>query len=280
MSFLQATGLKVPRTVDALARWVLIIPFQDLAPGDLVFFSLTASSGGASQAAFTKTSIAQNAAYLSKADHVGIYLGDDLFIHAVSSGLKTGVIQSSIREESWSRRFLFAGRALPASAFSGFAFDLGFGLNLSQLDNISGGIGAILRGASGWGELSMPIFKNFSIGMRTGAAWDRALGTFRVPFELDIGQISGISVFAGPALTFGNATLDSRTYTPATSILGTVGLRWSPIIFSSGAERFGSYFEVRYDNYLALPGQESAPSSDLRACLSFTIGLRFRTVNY
>ena len=280
MAFLQGTGFKVPRTVDTLARWVLLIPFSDLAPGDLVFFTLNAASGSDTQSAFKQIPIPQNAAYLSKADHVGIYLGDGLFIHSASSGSKTGVIQSSIREENWSRRYLFAGRALPASAFSGFAFDGGIGLSLSQLDTISGGLAAIIRGASGWGELSVPLFKNFSVGMRSGLVWDRALNTLRVPLELDIGQISGVAIFAGPALTIGNAMLDGRGYTPATSILGTFGLSWSPIIFSSGAERFGSYFEVRYDNYVALPGQESAMSTDLHACLSFTIGLRLRSVQY
>ncbi len=279
-AFLQGTGFKVPRTVDTLARWVLPIPFSDLAPGDLVFFTLNASSGNISQAAFKQISIPQNVAYLSKADHVGIYLGDGLFIHSASSGSKTGVIKSSIHEESWSHRYLFAGRALPASAFSGFALDGGFGLNLSQLENISGGLDAIVRGASGWGELSLPLFNNFSIGVRASVSWDRSLGTLRLPFELDIGQISGISAFAGPAFTFGSAMLDGRGYTPAHSILGTVGLRWSPIIFSSGAERFGSYFEVRYDNYSALPGQESAFNTDLKACLSFSIGLRLRSVRY
>jgi len=280
MAFLQGTGFKVPRTVDTLARWVLLIPFSDLAPGDLVFFTLDASSKSVSQAAFTQTAIPQNAAYLSKADHIGIYLGEGLFLHSASSGAKTGVIQSSIREEGWSRRYLFAGRALPASAFSGFAFDGGVGLNLSQLENISGGLDAIVRGGSGWGELSLPLLKNFSIGVRAGLAWDRSLDSIRVPFELDIGQISGISVFAGTALTFGGLTLDGRAYTPSASLLGTFGLRWSPIIFSSGAKRFGSYFEVRYDNYVALPGQESAAATDLKACLSFSIGLRLRSVQY
>lgn len=277
--FLQATGIKVPRTVDSLARWVLVIPFSDLSPGDLVFFDLD-STKSAAQAAFSQTSLPQTVSFLTKADHVGIYIGEGLFIHSASSGPKTGVIQSSIKESSWSRRYLFAGRALPASALSGFAFDGGFGVNFSQVDDIEGGLLAFVRGLSGWGEMSFPISRNFLIGVRTGVGWDRALGTTRIPLELDIGQISGFTAFAGPALTFGSAALGGREYASATSVLGTIGLRWSPIVFSSGAERFGSYFEVRYDNYLPKAGQASAFTSDLRACLSFTIGLRFRSIHY
>lgn len=278
VSYLQATGIKIPRTVDSLATWVLVIPVHELEPGDLVFFDLDVKAVPSSEQA--KTVASQTAASLTRADHVGIYLGDQRFIHAASTGPQTGVIQSSLSEPGWRQRFLFAGRALPTSALSGFAVDWGGGVSFAQLEGLQGGLLALVRGLSGWTEVSLPISKNFSAGLRASANWDRALGVVRVPVELSIGQISGFSVFAGPAFTFGAPRLDDRLYSPGDFFLATGGIRWSPLFFSSGAQRFGTYFELRYDSYVPQPGQTQALQTDLRACLNFSIGIRLRTVKY
>ncbi len=276
-SYFQATGIKVPRTVDKLATWVLVIPVHELEPGDLVFFDLDAKAGSSS---YAETVASQTTASLTRADHVGIYVGDQCFIHAASTGPQTGVIQSSLSDSGWKRRFLFAGRALPTSALSGFAVDWGGGVSFAQLEPLQGGLLALVRGLSGWTEVSLPISKNFSAGLRAGADWDRALGVVRVPVELNIGQISGFSVFAGHAFTFGAPHLNTRLYSSGDFFLSTAGLRWSPLFFSSGAQRFGTYFELRYDYYVPQPGQTEALETDLRACLNFSIGIRLRTVKY
>jgi hypothetical protein len=56
-------------------------------PGDLLFFDTV---GGVS--------------------HVGIYVFDNKFIHAASGGQRTGVIKSSLTENYYKKRFLFARR--------------------------------------------------------------------------------------------------------------------------------------------------------------------------
>ena len=278
VAYLKATGMKVPRTVDTLATWVLIVPLREMEPGDLVFFDLEAQK--ASPSAKNPDSITQTAAFLSKADHVGIYIGDELFIHAASTGPHTGVIHSSLNETAWKRRILFAGRALPSSPFSGFALEGGAGVNFAQLDTLQNDGWAFLRGLSGWAEVSFPLAKNFSAGLRAGVDWDRYLGVVRAPLELSLGQISGFSAFAGPALTFGSPELAGRLYSPGDLFIATAGVRWSPIFFSSGARRFGTYFELRYDSYVPMANQSAALQTDLRACLNFSIGLRLRTVKY
>ncbi len=290
VSYLKATGIKIPRSVDALAKWVLIIPKNELEPGDLVFFSLEAkaNSFSKSRSANDSTSVpsglgpSKPAAFsLSKADHVGIYLGDDIFIHATSIGAKTGVIHSSLREKSWEQRFLFAGRALPVSGFSGFASDWGGAISFAQLDMLlQGDLLAFVRGISGWTEVSLPIAKNFGAGLRAGVQWDRTLDVVRVPVELDLGQISGISLFAGPAFTFGSPTLDGRLYVPGDFFLATGGLRWSSFFYSTGAHRLGSYIELRYDYYVPKPEQVESIRSDLQSCLNISIGFRLRNVFY
>ncbi len=78
----------VGRTVEQLYRQGEAVADQ-LLPGDLVFFDTT---GGPS--------------------HVGLYLGNDEFIHAASDGPETGVIVSSLREPYYLRRYLGARRLI------------------------------------------------------------------------------------------------------------------------------------------------------------------------
>lgn len=61
---------------------------DDLKEGDLVFFNIRNRRGGA-------------------ASHVGVYLKDDLFIHATT---RAGVIISSLHEDYYKRTYLSAGR--------------------------------------------------------------------------------------------------------------------------------------------------------------------------
>jgi len=57
VSFLKATGVRIPRSVDALSKWVLIIPKNELEPGDLVFFSLEAKTHLSSKNPSTNVSV-------------------------------------------------------------------------------------------------------------------------------------------------------------------------------------------------------------------------------
>ena len=88
----RATGLRLPRTTFALEKVGRVIEPAELQPGDLVFFNT-----------------------LSRAySHVGIYMGEERFIHAPSSG---GVVRvESLRGEYWAQRFNGARRLLPIKA--------------------------------------------------------------------------------------------------------------------------------------------------------------------
>lgn len=89
--FSRAEGVIIPHSSLALSKFGDFIRRHDLHPGDLVFFSF-------------KNSIS----------HVGIYLGNDQFIHASST--QTGsVMVSSLNDSYWAKHFTLA-RRIPAPA--------------------------------------------------------------------------------------------------------------------------------------------------------------------
>ena len=82
----QTLGMVLPRRAAEQARATQTISRDDLKPGDLVFFNTMRS-------AFS---------------HVGIYIGDNKFIHAPRTGAKVRV--EDMRESYWVKRFNGARR--------------------------------------------------------------------------------------------------------------------------------------------------------------------------
>jgi cell wall-associated NlpC family hydrolase len=97
--FRQTAGVVLPRDSRAISEAAQPLAQAELQPGDLVFFNTL------------------NRAF----SHVGIYLGDDRFVHATSS--RTGsVMVSNLNDRYWrkrydgARRVLSFSQALPADA--------------------------------------------------------------------------------------------------------------------------------------------------------------------
>jgi cell wall-associated NlpC family hydrolase len=87
--FEGSVGLVLPRRADeqAKAAGLLNINRQELKPGDLVFFNTMKRTFS----------------------HVGIYVGDDKFIHSPHTGSEVRI--EDMRESYWARRFTGARRA-------------------------------------------------------------------------------------------------------------------------------------------------------------------------
>ena len=79
--FREVMSMSLPRTSDAMVRHGENIPRSALKPGDLVFFNTM-------RRPYT---------------HVGIYLGEDRFVHAPSSGGQ--VRTESLNERYWVKRW-------------------------------------------------------------------------------------------------------------------------------------------------------------------------------
>jgi len=81
----SAAGVKVPRTSGDQYGSATPISLTDAEPGDLLFFR-----------------------YDHKISHVAIYLGDERFVHAPSSGKTVSV--ASLRDPHYQQHFVRAGR--------------------------------------------------------------------------------------------------------------------------------------------------------------------------
>lgn len=88
--YLEAVGMKLPRTSRLISGRGEKVARSRLAPGDLVFFNTTRQPFS----------------------HVGIYVSDDRFVHAPSSGSLVRVDSMGLRY--WQQRFAGARRLLPA----------------------------------------------------------------------------------------------------------------------------------------------------------------------
>lgn len=95
ISFRDALGVSLPRSASGLFTWTVRTTLDKAQPGDFVYFR-TDTSGNIT--------------------HVGIYLGDRVFIHAASQGSKTGVIYSTLDEKYWADAYAGVGRAFPESS--------------------------------------------------------------------------------------------------------------------------------------------------------------------
>ena len=90
--FKQAASLQLPRDSASISRMGQPLEKPELQSGDLVFFNTL------------------NRAF----SHVGIYIGDNRFIHASST--KSGsVMLSSLNENYWTARFNGARRVIPSA---------------------------------------------------------------------------------------------------------------------------------------------------------------------
>lgn len=86
--FQQVTGVTLPRSTRDLSRIGNVVALSDLEPGDLVFFNTR-------RLAFS---------------HVGIYVGDNQFIHAPRRGREVEV--ATIERSYWQKHFNGARRLI------------------------------------------------------------------------------------------------------------------------------------------------------------------------
>lgn len=85
----ESINVQLPRTAKALYSYCRVVPDKQKEVGDLLFF---------------KTN---NSAPIT---HVGIYIGNNQFISAISDGPNTGVIISSLNQDYWRPKYVGCGQ--------------------------------------------------------------------------------------------------------------------------------------------------------------------------
>ena len=239
--FKDVLGLGIPRTVKTLYDYSEHIDRERLEPGDLVFFDTTGPLA-----------------------HVGIYEGEDTFIHAASEGEHTGVIKSSLDEAYWVRAYAGAGRVLSPAGYLGLLLGLGGG-PLFGTDNPSRGFGLSVN-------LAWPIL-GVEPGIQIAPSWDVSLGVFRLPLQFSFGIDRHLRFYAGPALTLGQPRfVDSsgeRTYEASGGVLGSAGIAWAPFEFKIGEGEYRLVGTLDWNRYVPVAGQVADTERDLSASLRF-----------
>ena len=94
----KAIKVQLPRTAKAIYNYARIIPDENREIGDLMFFKTTGSS---------------------TISHIGVYIGNNQFISAISDGPNTGVIVSSLNQDYWKGRYVSSGQFLPSGRDTG-----------------------------------------------------------------------------------------------------------------------------------------------------------------
>ncbi|MDR1858972.1 MAG: C40 family peptidase [Treponema sp.] len=293
LSFRDALGVSVPRNAESLHAWAETIQAEAAQPGDLLFFRTT--GGG-------------------KISHVGIFAGGRRFIHSASEGPTTGVIYSSLDERYWSRAYASAGRVFPAVGSYGNAGERGIGAGDERRpsagspgktaavsppaqhqrkgSNILIGFAAaptwntypadgnVIRGAAGQVRLGVavePLGQPMIFGLELRPEWDGALGVFRVPLTFSWGLSDKVRIFAGPALSFGDAALKvsggHRRYIGGTSWLGAAGITVAPFALKIGRTESSLYGELAWQSYFSDNSERNA-GADLAAGIRISTGLR------
>ena len=276
LSFRDALGVELPRSASGIYSWAEKISLDQAQPGDILFFR-TDSSGSVT--------------------HAALYLGGRRFIHSASEGPDTGVIYSSLDEPYWSRTYAGAGRAFPAAP-SNYSIDSSVIAANSRYDTKNAGdfhFGIafapswngflfdrnFFRGFSshlGIGYTAVLFRSQMTFGIELRPEYDNVLGVFRIPVTLSWGPNEKIRIFAGPVLSFGDASITTddgvRKYSGGTSWFGSLGITFAPYTFKTALGNFAFYFEAAWQNYFSNDLVINI-SADASAFLRLSTGIRF-----
>lgn len=216
----ESIGLQLPRSTSALYASARVVADNQKEVGDLLFFKTVGN----------------------KISHVGLYLGNNQFIHAASSGPNTGVIVSSLNEDYWKRTYVGVGQILPSGkdvsrvaeakpegesvANSSEAVGSVASVEDSEIANNSNAdyyskvlLETTLTGdwqfftandfLLNWRGVTLDVHgryqgKKFQPGVGFSFSYDSGMTFFKIPLYLSLSLDNGLRVYAGPVFSFGN----------------------------------------------------------------------------
>ena len=315
VSFRDALGVMPPRTTQGLYAWVEKIPRENAQPGDLLFFT-TDNSGKISHAAIyigrgwfihSASSGPQTGVIYSNFDDrywSRTFAGAGRAFPAANSGFEvtlTSVEQKSAGQISSSQKNAAAGGVNTEDTVNASAEDRnrvwpgrGNGEPVQSKSNLSvyAGLAPTWSAFLYKSELFRGFASQFSVGVTTNTfgpnmhfgfeirpEYDGALGVFRLPFTFSWGPSDRIYIFAGPVLSFGDASLSiegsERTYSGGSSWLGAAGITFAPFVFNTAGGDFAPYLETAWQSYFSENKNKNA-NADFSAGFRFSTGIRYK----
>lgn len=281
----EAIDMNLPRTVAQLYDYVKIVSDAKKEPGDLLFFKTVGD----------------------KISHVGLYIGNDQFIHAASDGPNNGVIMSSIHESYWQKAYCAVGQILPAtmvakaveptadataktsadaSESSGTSgFGNAFNAFLSALTlNASAGVNWSFLSPRGF-KLNIRgttldvdcIYPDASLkpGLALKVRWDPTMNLVQIPLVLSLSTSENLRFYAGPVFTIGTPVLDDYEEEITASIFpGILGFSWQTNSFEMFGLETRLVQDISYTIFNDAKGAALSPLNAFASGLYMTTGLR------
>lgn len=263
--------LQLPRTVAALYGFVKIIPENQKEAGDLVFFKTVGD----------------------KISHVGIYVGNNQFIHAASDGPNTGVILSSLNESYWKEHYFAVGQILPATIIAsqpGLVDNSAASVSSSEdflsYLKIDGTVffdwnffnaNQVLLNSRGFEiQGNVAYTKNqLQPGLGLALKYDPKTNIFQIPLVFSLGVSDNFRFYAGPVFSFGNGTLPGKSEVIKPSVFpGILGLSWQTNDFKIGEYGISFAQDISYSVYNAENGAALSFVKSVVSGLVFSSGIR------
>jgi len=248
----EANGTQLPRTCKALYSKAKIVADTEKEPGDLLFFKTT-DSGTIS--------------------HVGIYIGNNQFISALSDGPNTGVILSSLKEAYWKPRYMGVGQIYKSGKITEEELTTeetelaSLDSNKDETKEPKNFLDSLLVDASLFGDWSvlnstsfMPNFRGIDFqlgttlsdkklkpGLSLAFRWNYWMGTFQMPITFSIYANDYIKFYMGPVITIGKSIVrDSQEQLSASIFPGVLGVSFITPSLTKGDVKFHFVQDIAY----------------------------------
>lgn len=311
ISFREALGVSIPRNTGSLYYWTEKIQIENIQPGDLLFFKTTNTgsvshvgiyAGGGRFIHSASEGPVTGVIYsgLSESYWSRTYAGagralpeSDMNARQLMAGGKTGTTANeknkgggpapgtqtneAARRPNGSDPSTGKGKPAKQAEKGNFVF----GLAAAPTWNSFLATGDIVRGLAGQlrlGAAISPFNQPMLFGLELRPEWDGALGVFRLPLTLSWGINDKIRIFAGPALSFGDAVLaisgENRHYSGGTSWLGTAGITIAPFSLTIVQGELSPYGEIAWQSYFS-DSSNANLNADFAAGFRFSTGLRY-----
>ena len=283
----KSIQVQLPRTAKAIYNYARIISDEKREIGDLLFFKTTGSS---------------------TISHIGVYIGNNQFISAISDGVNTGVIVSSLNQDYWKGRYVSTGQILPSAKteYSGsstltetqmeepFEYQTEVSYNPQQAhtatfaDNLLFDTSVFFD----WSLLSPRQFVFRYRGIDAGihasyAGWslnpglgvyfrfNAGLDTFQIPLILSLSMNDIIRVYAGPVFTFDDVTLiDTDKEIKGSVFPGVIGVSLSTPRWNVGKVSLQAVQDINYTVYNNMDGSALPFMESIAAGLVMYTGIR------